>query len=208
MNRKSCDRLSRRTEIGTQLGTCGAHLSLGLAVATLIWISAAAARPDTDANRLTAMRAASPVSALAKPCPPGHFVRRVEELAAWTVANSRYESFKRLPSFIFLPRSTINYVAFNLTDIGYTGQDAVQALYLDQVVVLPEDFDLERDAYIIVHELVHHLQREAGAKFECHGAREREAYDVQIKFVDESGTGEKPDPLWMAIALNCHENLF
>jgi hypothetical protein len=53
-----------------------------------------------------------------------------------------------------------------------------------------------------VHELVHYLQEESGAKFECLAARERDAYLLQTKFVHEHGVGEVPNDMYMLL-LRC-----
>jgi hypothetical protein len=44
------------------------------------------------------------------------------------------------------------------------------------------------DVSVLVHEMVHHLQRHAGKKYECAGAREQLAFDAQAKWLNQFGT--------------------
>jgi hypothetical protein len=48
----------------------------------------------------------------------------------------------------------------------------------------------------------HHLQDESGRTFECLASREREAYRIQTKFVQETGTGQMPNDMYM-LMLRC-----
>jgi hypothetical protein len=56
-------------------------------------------------------------------------------------------------------------------------------------ILLRRDWDREdlRDRSLLVHELVHHLQAQAGRSYPCPGAREREAYEVQGAWLDRRG---------------------
>jgi hypothetical protein len=68
----------------------------------------------------------------------------------------------------------------------------VAALYDDKTrtIFLPEGWTGETPAErsMLVHELVHHLQNAAGAKFECSAAREKAAYVAQERWLREQGT--------------------
>lgn len=126
---------------------------------------------------------------------------RIAELTDWVVAHSTYQKVNP-PAVVFLPRPTINYVFYHPTEKGYTGQTHVWAVYMPWLMVLPDDFKIGSDDYIIVHELVHHLQQASGKEFTCIAEKEAEAYDLQIKFVDETGVGDKPNPLFL-MTLRC-----
>jgi hypothetical protein len=58
-----------------------------------------------------------------------------------------------------------------------------------RTVMLRRDWDMRdlRDRSILVHELVHHLQAEAGRDYVCKGAMEREAYDIQADWLEARG---------------------
>jgi len=47
--------------------------------------------------------------------------------------------------------------------------------------------DSLRDRSILVHELVHHMQDAAGRGYPCPAAREREAYALQARWLEERG---------------------
>jgi hypothetical protein len=131
------------------------------------------------------------------PEPPAEFLSRVEEIADWIVVNSDYGGYERLPAFVKLPRATLNYVVFSRLPEAYHDQDCINAIYLPHVVLLADDFLLEDSEYTLVHELVHHFQFESGISFRRPADAELEAYELQIKWVLETGEGEIPCTLFM-----------
>jgi len=56
-------------------------------------------------------------------------------------------------------------------------------------VLLRHDWDAGdlRDRSILLHELVHHMQASATRAYPCAGAREREAYHLQGRWLEERG---------------------
>jgi hypothetical protein len=153
---------------------------------------------------LTAALIAAP--AAADPRPPDAFYERIDELVEWIGENSDYPAeLKRYPAVVFLPRGTLNYMFFEgSAGIAYNGQDRVKAIYIEGMMFLSDDFTLGEQDYILLHELVHHLQFEHRRQFRCKAEQEREAYDMQIAFVEETGRGEVPSPLFMMV-LRCHD---
>jgi hypothetical protein len=145
---------------------------------------------------------AAPVAA--DPRPPQAFYDRVDELVQWIGENSDYPGeLARYPAVVFLPRETINYLFYEgSAGIAYDGQDRVKALYLDGMMFLGDDFTLGKHDYILLHELVHHLQFEHKREFRCKAEQEREAYALQIRFVEATGRGEVPNALFMMV-LRC-----
>jgi hypothetical protein len=60
---------------------------------------------------------------------------------------------------------------------------------------------------VLVHEMVHHMQQEAGFKYNCPQERERLAYDAQESWLNQSGLtleGEFGlDPFTRLVRMNC-----
>jgi hypothetical protein len=146
--------------------------------------------------------ACASVPALAEP-PAEAFQQRVEKLVRWIAAHSEYPAtLKQAPNFVFLPPEVIRH-SFAGSSLGYSSQSSsVQAAQVRGAIYLPDTFALGRDDYILVHELVHHLQEESGKRFACMEAREREAYLLQTEFVEETGLGEVPNDMFM-LMLRC-----
>ena len=87
--------------------------------------------------------------------------------------------------------------------MGYSSNTrGVRAAQSDGAIYLPDTFTLGRDDFMLLHELVHHMQDESGHKFECLAEREREAYLLQTRFVEETGTGDAPNNMFM-LMLRC-----
>jgi hypothetical protein len=90
------------------------------------------------------------------------------------------------------------------------GQE-VYALYDDtrRVIYLQEGWTgaTPAEVSVLVHELVHHLQNVAGAKFACPQEREKAAYDAQRAWLAQFGrTLEQEfeiDPLTILVRTNC-----
>jgi hypothetical protein len=135
--------------------------------------------------------------------PSDGFAQRVAELVDWIAARSDYSPhLRRPPTFVFLSPDRIRH-AFSGSALGYRSEtSSVRAAQTNGTIYLPETFLLGRDDYILVHELVHHLQDESGKQFECLAAREREAYVLQTNFVQQHGTGEVPNDMYMLL-LRC-----
>jgi Domain of unknown function (DUF6647) len=67
-----------------------------------------------------------------------------------------------------------------------------------------------RDKSVLLHELVHHLQAANHVKVSCMGALERQAYDLQFKWLGENGVKDPYnfvglDLLTVIIAGTCPE---
>lgn len=135
--------------------------------------------------------------------PSAAFLDRVDELVRWISAHTGYPpALRREPGFVFLAPRTIRH-SFSGASLGYNSEtSSVRAAQVRGTIYLPDTFTLGRDDYILLHELVHYLQDESGSTFECLATREREAYSLQTKFVDETGVGEKPNDMFMLL-LRC-----
>jgi hypothetical protein len=135
--------------------------------------------------------------------PSEAFLRRVDELVRWIAAHSGYPAaLKRPPDFVFLSPETIRHT-FSSSSMGYSSQTStVKAAQTGGAIYMPDTFTLGHDDYILVHELVHHLQDESGTNFSCLAEREREADLIPTKFVQETGIGEAPNDMFM-LMLRC-----
>jgi hypothetical protein len=170
------------------------------------WLAGALAAAFIAAPALADLKPAEE----ANPRPPEAFYERVDELVEWIGENSRYGEMESYPAFAFLTREVLNFLYYEGSPgMAYDGQEEVKALYIEGMMFLSEDLELGEDDYVLLHELVHHLQWEAGHlgdypndRFGCLAEVEREAYELQAKFVEETGRGEVPSPLFM-VTLRC-----
>lgn len=139
--------------------------------------------------------------------PPASFYDRANQLMDWIVDNTDYRPAKKHPIYVFLADEELNYIFFETTAAGYSGEEQSEAvaLYLNGIVFLSEDFRLGEDDDVLLHELVHHLQAEQGRSFPCVRAGEKEAYELQAKFIRETGIGGLPDPMWAHLASRCED---
>lgn len=87
----------------------------------------------------------------------------------------------------------------------------VVALYLDrsETILLSKGWDSSSpaDVSVLVHELVHHLQKKAGRKYRCPEARERLAYAAQARWLALFGRNLKDefrlDPMTLKLRTTC-----
>jgi hypothetical protein len=88
---------------------------------------------------------------------------------------------------------------------------SVVAVYDDtrQVIYLPEGWTAvsPADQSVLVHELVHHMQKSAGLTYECPQQREKLAYQAQARWLERFGSSlEKEfdlDPLSLLVHSSC-----
>jgi hypothetical protein len=86
----------------------------------------------------------------------------------------------------------------------------IVALYDDarKTIYLPHGWrGSPAELSVLVHELVHHIQNEAGMKFACPGEREKLAYDAQAKWLAIFGMTLEAefdvDPFSLLVRTNC-----
>ncbi|MGE3772710.1 MAG: hypothetical protein AB7I32_07270, partial [Gammaproteobacteria bacterium] len=116
-----------------------------------------------------------------------------EVLMSWAVVLSGYPTPAAIPEVVAVPPARI---AAEVCGGARCAAVAWLDPHADRIYV-DERIDLERDTQAqsyLVHEFVHHLQRQAGklrAGLDCAGrlALDREAYGVQLRFLTESGEG-------------------
>lgn len=78
------------------------------------------------------------------------------------------------------------------TSLGLQGaqQARSMAAYLPGQIIINNiiwDPESERSKSYIVHEMVHHAQTLSGKSYPCHNAKEREAYELQNRYLVEHG---------------------
>ena len=137
--------------------------------------------------------------------------KRAEELTHWIVERTEYQ-YVPPPAILFVPHLKLNYVFFSASKGGYKGQDSVQGMYVPRLMLLRDDFILGKDDDFLLHELVHHLQymhdKLVYGPKACYAKLELEAYDLQARFVTETGVGRVPSAFYLiflaeAAATNC-----
>ena len=115
-----------------------------------------------------------------------------------------------IPKYVFLSVPEMTKTAYecekpsienehicSMDDQDIIGSDALMkplALYdtRNETIMLPLTFDIDspKDQSILLHELVHYIQwhnKLYPAKYDCRQHTEKEAYDLQEKFLLESG---------------------
>lgn len=88
----------------------------------------------------------------------------------------------------------------------------LQAVYDDRsrTIYLPADWSASSpaDVSMLVHEMVHHLQRFDDETFACDEAREKPAYEAQARWLEHVGTSLeqefKLDPMSLLFLTKCY----
>ena len=94
-----------------------------------------------------------------------------------------------LPAIQFLPNDFITEVVFGDNRDNATGQ-ALAAYHISSRTILLNDSwagETFVDQSVLMHELVHHMQRMAGKEYICPGLSERTAYEAQRIFLESHG---------------------
>lgn len=147
----------------------------------------------------------APTLALAEP--RGHddaaFKARADYLWGWIAGKTDYKTWEMpLPPFLFLTPQEINYTSYMVNRGSWGGENNVTAMYVPLkstgILVLPKDFQLGRDDWMLLHELVHHAQNLSGKKFQC-AQNELEAYKLQSEWVRTTGQGRMADEFLMVM---------
>jgi hypothetical protein len=127
-------------------------------------------------------------------------------VVTWISANFGLPADYNHPSIKLVPAAQITFLrykaftpgqqreALNLLQTETTDQSnrrETVAVYdaLNKTIFLPDTWQGETaaDLSVLVHEMVHHLQNNAGKKYNCAGAREELAYAAQDKWLQLFG---------------------
>jgi hypothetical protein len=126
-------------------------------------------------------------------------------IALWISANFDIPANFTLPNVKLVPAQEITFLRYGAFTAAQQREIANQerqtsgianrrqavAVYDDvnETIFLPDNWKGDRAAElsVLVHEMVHHLQKKNGFKYECPGAREELAYKVQEKWLSLFG---------------------
>lgn len=124
---------------------------------------------------------------------------KAKQLLPWVAQKTGYSADHVRVTVLFAEPKVINAIAFGPK---YTDQTKINSVSSGATIFLPAWFELGKNDDILVHELTHVLQFENDAHFRCRAEQERQAYEVQSAFVDETGIGTKPHPFFLFL-LRC-----
>lgn len=120
-------------------------------------------------------------------------------------ANTNYPVDLEHPRVKLLPQETLEMIFTK--GKGLQGSE-LHAFYdkRNDTIYLPDTFDLH-DPWqkgVLFHELMHYVQDQSGAKFECSAAMEEETYPLQQKYLLEvHGLVWNYDKLWHKLVSSC-----
>jgi hypothetical protein len=146
-------------------------------------------------------------------------------IALWISANFDLPANFPLPTIKLVPPQEVTFLrygAFTATQQREIANQEQQtsavpnrrqavAVYddLNETIVLPENWkgDTAAELSVLVHEMVHHLQKKNHLKYECPGAREEIAYKVQEKWLSLFGrdlaSEFQIDPFTLKVSTTC-----
>jgi hypothetical protein len=112
-------------------------------------------------------------------------------IAKWVSANADLPMMTNLPGVELVPLAELTRRREKGLASFYTGAAFVAAGYDDatRTIYLPENWSNKSptDESVLVHEMVHHMQNEAGIKYACGDARAEPAYVAQDKWLRTHG---------------------
>lgn len=150
-------------------------LALGFALALLGW-GAAAVRADPQAGLSPPADRTVPLEAL------------LRAVTVWVASELELPVPATLPAVVFTsPRSMVEM----RYGMAANDQLRVTALYhaRTQRIFLADDWtgETQKELSVLVHEMVHHVEAQAGVQFSCPNQRERSAYRLQEHWLAQFG---------------------
>jgi hypothetical protein len=116
---------------------------------------------------------------------------RASELLPWVAQHTGYKIDHVKATVLRVDPQAIDLIAYGVAKSGAGSRP--NSITAGETVFLPTWFKIGKNDDILVHELTHVLQYANDATFRCRSEREKQAYEVQSDFVDETGIGNKPD---------------
>jgi hypothetical protein len=123
-----------------------------------------------------------------------------DEVVSWICENFDLPITQRRPNIRFATKAELTLMrildrtqwdGFVPNETEFSAERDVVAVYdtQSQTIYLPDHWsgNSAADQSILVHEMVHHLQKLAGMSFECPAAREKMAYLAQDKWLERFG---------------------
>lgn len=141
-----------------------------------------------------------------------------DAIAAWLEAGFDMPVMQARPRFVLVaPKRLVSLRLRGVASDRWAGSNAgltlgqVVAVYADdeRTIYLPEDWSggTAAELSVIVHEMVHHLQNEAGMKFACPEVREDVAFAAQARWLGLFGTDLQDefgiDAFTLLVRTNC-----
>ena len=113
-------------------------------------------------------------------------------LMAWASAQTGIDPAATLPDVVYAAPEEMIRMQYPNGDGGAAASGIrVVALYDpdDAEIYLPLGFDARDpvDVSVLLHELVHHMQYQAGVSYACRGEMERVAYETQGEYLSSVG---------------------
>ena len=129
----------------------------------------------------------------------------ITAMLLWIGANTGYNVDLPHPTVTFLPQKQLEMLYSH--GRGMNGAE-LHAFYdtVDDVIYLPDTFNMY-DVWqkgVLLHELLHYVQDQNKAKFQCSAKMEAEAWPLQKKYLLEMhGVKWEYDGLWFKIISEC-----
>lgn len=130
-------------------------------------------------------------------------------LSIWLGASHGLADIQSAPRVRFLEQRQVAALRYGRADVADV--DEVVAVYepLTRTIVLPDSWDAgdPADLSVLVHEIVHHLQREAGALHRCPEEGEEMAFAAQERWLGQFGLSLEEsfgiDPFSLKMRTSC-----
>jgi hypothetical protein len=130
----------------------------------------------------------------------------IAALLLWIGANTSYDVDLQHPVIKILPQHQLEQVYSK--GKGVPKGSTLHAFYdiKENIIYLPDSFDLYDPWHkaVLLHELIHYVQDQNQADFECNAQMETESWPLQKKYLLEMhGVEWEYDLLWHHIVSNC-----
>jgi hypothetical protein len=134
-------------------------------------------------------------------------------IVTWLSVNAALPANYEHPRVEFVPHGAMHAMRATGAPVARHAHQRgnIEALYDDRTrtIYLPRGWKgaTPAEQSVLVHEMVHHLQKVAGLKYECAEAREKPAYEAQDKWLAEFGRNLldefKLDPMTLLVRTRC-----